>query len=332
MRFGKDEGEEKFSLYLRARQKLIEQVVPNIPAAEPSLTDHTGTHLADVLDNADHLIYGDQASEKEKRKRLNAVELYCLCLGILFHDVGNVYERKEHEKRVADVYDWVRAGETAPQQERLLTVKVAGAHSGKTRSGSRDTLADLFPSHLWKDPVRLPEIGAILRFADEIAEGEQRTSKFMQEMGLYDEESMPYHRYASMTTIMPDRGNGRIALTYSIRFDPDRAKLEGAVAEVRELLQFAYSRIVKLNQERQYARHYSTLLDCFKSTHVTFNFWAGNQELNLDLPELVLSDKIVPGERQDLVAAVEPAYAIDGLCARIRDAVAQLGGKDDKAN
>ena len=38
-------------------------------------------------------------------------------------------------------------------------------------------------------PVRLRELAAVLRFADELAEGPQRTSEFMQAEGLYESEA-----------------------------------------------------------------------------------------------------------------------------------------------
>jgi hypothetical protein len=319
-RFGKDDGENHFSLYVRARQKLLEQVVPYIPAAEPSLTDHTGPHLANVLDNAFFLIYADDTKEKDKKKRLSAVELYSLCLSILFHDVGNVFERKEHEKRVAEVYDWVRAGESALQQERLIVVNVAGAHSGKNRTGGRDTIVDLFSSHLWGDNVRMREIGAILRFADELAEGPQRTSQFMQDKHMYDPTSEIYHQYAAITTVWIDRGNGRIALTYNIDVAQDLASSSEALAALRALLEFAYHRITKLNQERAYARHYCHTLDCFKTTEVSFNFWLAGRQLALDLPPLVLSDIIVPGEKHEAISSIAPAYELTRICELIRQA------------
>jgi diphthamide synthase subunit DPH2 len=85
---GQSEGEEKYALYLAARKKLLEDVLEEIKATQPGLTDHGPRHVANVLQNA-HQLLGD------KVEALSATELYCLILSILFHDVGiDVYTHR----------------------------------------------------------------------------------------------------------------------------------------------------------------------------------------------------------------------------------------------
>jgi len=132
-----------------------------------------------------------------------------------------------------------------------------------------------------------------LRFADELAEGPQRTSKFMLDSHKFEKESEIYHRYASCTNIFIDRGNGRIALTFHVKFEIDGHKhLRGRnLKNFTGLMDYIYRRIIKLDQERRYARHYSEFLAPFKRTSVEFNFYANEEALDGFLLEDVAADR-----------------------------------------
>src|SRR5208337_539406 len=98
---GKIEGNQKFSQYLHARDHL-EEILDQIRATQPTLTDHSLRHVMEVLDNAESLL----GTESELKKSFSGTDLYCLALSILFHDVGNVFNREEHQHKVAEVYDY----------------------------------------------------------------------------------------------------------------------------------------------------------------------------------------------------------------------------------
>ena len=143
--------------------------------------------------------------------------MYCLGMLILFHDVGNVFGREDHRNKVAEVFDQIRGDEPSLLHEKTLIVRATRAHTGTAQDGSRDTLKEVDEDeHLEGRRIRLRELAAVLRFADELAEGPQRTSDFMQRMQLYEPKSKKFHEYASSTNILIDRRNGRIILTYEI--------------------------------------------------------------------------------------------------------------------
>lgn len=310
---GATQADRFVGLYTIARDKLVQQVLPQIPGVEPSLTDHGPDHIVNVLNNAEKLLYGGSTERREEL--LQPFELYCLCLSILFHDVGNIFGRNRHERRVAEVYEWVR-GADAPPNEKYLVTKITGAHSGETESGSKDTISDLTPGTLEGATVRMQEIAAILRFADELAEGPHRTSKFMKDFGLYAEASQIFHEYASITSVAIDRGNSRIALTYNFTLNPENDAV-GEIEKVRELLAFTYRRIEKLDQERRYARYYSRALEPFRHTTVQMNFWIGHEIHGLDLSQIDLTDKRVPGEEKWALEERAPDYGIDLICDQL---------------
>lgn len=313
---GESVGEALFARYVHARDTLVTQVLPNIPGVEPSLTEHGAPHIANVLDNAYRLLDGD-AGFSDAELILSPIELYALCLCILFHDVGNVFSRDKHETQVGKVYDWV-FGSDVKMSEKSIVVRAAGAHAGKTEDGNRDTLAKVpRDASLLGEPLRLADIAAILRFADELAEGPQRTSRFMSDFGIYSPDSHIYHAYANVTEVHIDRGNARIALTYNLQLQAKPGEIDARVRDLRELLPYIYKRIVKLDQERQYTRHYSRVLEPFRATQARFNFWLNGELHELSLEPLVLSDlRVIPGENSaDL--QTRAGFAVEDICTKV---------------
>ena len=295
--------------YEQAQLKLQTQVYPNIVGAEPNLSDHGATHILNVKDNARYLLSDDGVV-----RGLSGVEMYCLGMFILFHDAGNVLGRDDHHKKVGRVFDQIRPELTA-RHEKSLVIKATGAHTGSASDGSRDTLKEVGElEHLEGLPVRLRELAAVLRFADELAEGPQRTSEFMLNTSRYSTESRIFHQYASSTNIFIDRSAGRIVMTYEVEIDVDGPKRDRR-RDLTKFLQFVYKRVLKLNQERQYARYYSILLTPFRSTEVSFNFHCGGDILDSGLAPLKLTDIVIPGDSAKDVKHIDPQYTIGRLVA-----------------
>lgn len=310
----KGPGEEWYGLYITTRKCLVEEVLPEIKSVLPELTDHGPSHVENVLDNAGKLLGGDI-------KKLGALDLYCLILSILFHDVGNVFARKEHQHNVSKVYNYVRGGKEN-RREHFIVLRASSAHCGDANDGSKDTLKALDEKISFVgEAVLLRDIAAILRFADELAEGPQRTSRFMQVHHRYPPDSDLHHKYANITTVEIDRLGKRIALTYDISFktNGDNKLVEKEQNELLELLKFTHKRIVKLNQERQYAKHYSTFLSPFTKTTVVFNFWANGELLDMTLDEVRLTDLVVPDDEPKEFAKYAPSHSPEKVIALIED-------------
>lgn len=175
-KINKDFKDEKARLlkaaYDSARSELAKQIYCEIKGQEPNLSDHSNEHISNVLDNAYALLEEDGAVNN-----LSGIEMYCLGMIILFHDVGNLYGRENHQTRIAKIYDQIRGTNSSVRPEKTLVLKAARAHTGKALDGSYDTLKDLGQNeHLEGKQVRLRDLASVLRFADELAEGPQRTS------------------------------------------------------------------------------------------------------------------------------------------------------------
>lgn len=314
--FDGTKGQQLVTDYNQTRLKLQQEVYPHIQGQEPSLSDHGIDHVLNVQQNAIRLLSSDGTIGN-----LSGIEMYCLGMCILFHDAGNVYGREDHQNKVAEVFDQIRGTGNSLRREKTLIVRATKAHTGTTQDRSRDTLKEVDEvDHLEGERVRLRQLATILRFADELAEGPQRTSEFMQTTGLYNEESRIYHDYADITHIRIDRGTGRVVLTYEINIDVNQTD------QLRDLLSFTFKRIVKLNQERQYARNYSDLLLPFKSTEVTFNFHCGSELLDSDLTPLKLTDIVVPGESTKDISNIDSAYSVDKI---VEDMIARCKNRTE---
>ena len=279
--FGESTGDTHFGDYTAVRDKLL-PIWQNVKRTEPDLTDHGPDHIADVLRQAYEIVPPNHLEPREK---------LALLLSILFHDTGNIHGREGHEKKVSDIYDQVRGTPTPSFQEKKIVLAVVGAHGGEALDGSKDTIRELPETEPFlKKPIRIQEVAAILRFADELAEGKQRTCEYLRRIDAFDIDSEKYHDYADITEICIDRGNQRIALTYHIGLESDNDKIDDQVLErLKRLLKFSYHRIRKLDEERQYARFYSTCLGDFKKTSASLTFWLNGQQLDLGLKPLELT-------------------------------------------
>lgn len=297
------------TFYFSAKESLKSNIYGEIKGVEKDLTDHSVIHIVNVQENAAMLIGNDGKS------RYNGVELYFLALSILFHDVGNINGREDHNKKVTDIYNMVRNKNSHFNQERRLVLQAVGAHCGKSSKGDKDTLNELTEnSDLYSHPLRLRELASVLRFADELAEGPQRTSDYMIENRKIDWNSRIYHEYAQTTRPYIDRGGSRIVVTYDI----DCSQCES----LQQLLRFSYKRVIKLDLERRYCKYYAPILDVFKRTDVSYEFNSNGNPLNLDLDQISLEDKYTYMDDNDdeieLFLKRFPKYEIENILGQIK--------------
>ena len=294
--------------YLSAKAYLVRNIYGEIKGVEKDLTDHSERHINNVQDNAAKLI------DAEGMKRYNGMELYFLALSILFHDVGNINGRKDHNKKVTGIYNKIRNNDSYFSSERRLVLQAVSAHCGKSSSGDNDTLKELAESRdLHGHRIRLRELASVLRFADELAEGPQRTSDYMVENRKVDWVSQIYHEYAQITTHSIDRGGSRIMLTYDINCNQ--------YDSLKSLLEFTYKRVLKLDLERRYCKYYAPILDVFKQTDVSYEFNVDGEPLTLDLGQISLEDKYTYMDENDdeidLFLKRFPKYEIDNILGQI---------------
>lgn len=298
-------GEKYYAQYITAREYLTSNIYPFIAVVEPQLTDHSDRHIENVLNNIWDLINDDL-------DRFNGVELYLLCLSTLFHDCGNINGREGHNKKISDICnDVINDNSTRLQEKRLVTM-IVRAHCGQSRKNSSDTLMEVDETaSLYSREVKVCEIASIIRFADELAEGPQRTSDYMRSKGKIDQASIIYHKYASITEVFIGKKDGRIALTYNIEIPIQDVDLE-------TLLKFIYKRIVKLDTERRYCKYYATSLNKLKTTDVKINILIDGEDV-IDLPKIQMEDKYILSNAsiEDIIYHLYPELKIESILQKI---------------
>lgn len=310
--FGEAEGQTLFGEYTAVRAKLPD-IIEEIKRREPNLTDHGPRHIRDVLGQAHQLLPDGYFDPRE---------LLALMLSVLFHDTGNIHGRIGHEKKISDIHSFVR-GTPLPArllEEKKMILAIVGAHGGEARDGSKDTIKDLTPTETYlRRPIRIREIAAVLRFADELAEGPHRTSEYLRRRHEFPIEVEKYHDYASITSICIDPALDRIALTYQINLFSENGVIgDKETARLERLLAFAYHRIRKLDEERQYARYYCPALAPFKKTSATFNFWIDDEPKDLNLMPIELDDLVVPGGDSASISKIFGDYEIATIVSRLK--------------
>jgi hypothetical protein len=308
-------GTTLWSNYVALRSNLCSQVFPWIQTKEPSLSDHRAEHIQNVIENVTYLLgypneHGADAAWQYPAD-LTIHDLFLILLGCLTHDIGNILGRERHNQKIAEV-----AALAGPAWflwdvgDRMMVEAIGRAHTGKSPGGSRDTIEALStqPAHFVGGKVNTGEVAAIVRFADELAEGPQRTSAILLHQGLIEESSKIFHLYAHITRHHIDYAAGRILITYYIdTCDPLLPTDQSEKRVVLEaLLKIAYSRSLKLNAERQYARHYSSALSRYKETSISIVFSESGIPLSIASPTLLISDA---------KTAFDNSLTIESLCS-----------------
>jgi hypothetical protein len=304
-------GADLFGDYTSARKFVLEEIVEHIDRAEPNLTDHGPRHLADVMGRAHQLL-------SLGKDDLTPDELYVLCVSILFHDVGNLHGRAEHHKKIGGVYAQLRGQDSRFLSERNAVLAVAGAHTGTTKDGNKDTLRNLDRRTFRGTSVRIREIAALLRLSDELAEGRHRTSAYLTNIGGYSIDSAIYHAYAEIVEYAVHAADpGRIAMTFTLDIVRKNQALTVHGVELTALLNLCYKRIIKLDQERRFCKYYCPFLRELAETGAWFNFYFEGQPLELDLHPLVVSDLVVPGDITKEVKTLDADYDLTKLIPRL---------------
>jgi hypothetical protein len=325
-KFGDNRGDAYFTNYASARAKVLNEI-KQIQGVEPGLSDHGPDHIADVMKQVLAIISSD-----EKTHELSALDLYILLLAVLFHDVGNLFGRTEHNQKIAEAYDFARGVHANVRREKSLVLRAAQAHTGRSSVGDTNTLIELNDKeHFDGEIIKLQSIAAILRFADELAEGPQRTTEFFRTNVGY-KDSQVWHQYASCTNIAVDRGNGRICLTYEIELKEYRSSNNDIDRpQLLELLTKIRSRISKLDQERRYTRYYCDLLSVFKKTESRLNFWSNGLLVPLEFA-FDLDDLVVPSSSSETGTdiAARKFGATEALADRLDDVLRAMEQNHDK--
>lgn len=266
----------------------------SIPASEPSLTDHSETHVVDVLTKI--------PNTHPNLDKYTGYELYLLAVAVLFHDTGNLFGRDDHQNKISEIFDAATNmnsyNATHNEEERRCIINIVSAHCGCATDGSTDTIAEKCSEPIFhgEHQVRLQELAAILRLTDEVCEGKHRTNAFLLNHGLITEPSTIYHQFSDSVTIRPQYQNRRIIIELLLDLGDLPRTARDKRKRIHEYLEFSANRISKLFNELQYASYYCRDYLIYDSVQSSLTCKRSSLRWDLASAGIELSTKILPQE------------------------------------
>lgn len=167
------------------------EIKPVMSREDPSiyLNDHSAKHVEMVIEKASFLLSGMPIKDA-----LSPYEIFILLTAIQIHDAGHLTNanRDTHAIDTAKIIDEMDKKLTSIF-ERKIIFDVARAHSGKVDIiGTQKENIDIS-----EQTIRYRLIAAILRFADELADGRSRASNYLLAHDKLPPESKIYHTFSS---------------------------------------------------------------------------------------------------------------------------------------
>ncbi len=215
------------------------------------LNDHGPNHIKTVIKRATQLLANGVISLTER-------EVYFLLSAIHLHDIGNIFGRIGHERRIMKVVADGKEHIGTDRMDRIWITKIAEVHGG-TVSGTRnkDTISqlDLFADYD-NEKVRLRLLASILRFADELAEEKYRGSETLLENGKIPKGSEIFHLFSlCVSSIGVEHSTGTIKVQLGVNIKYLEQKF-GKGEEDVYIIDEIYTRMIKMHLERIYCSRF----------------------------------------------------------------------------
>ena len=300
---------KKLDLYLNSK---IHPYINQGAAAEAVrgngwLTDHGVLHITTVIRRADELVTkGDSVI-------LTPYEAYLLLLAIHFHDVGNIFGRDHHEKKIGTVMQSLDESLIGRDgMERRIIRDIAMAHGGYVdpQWTNKDTIGNLAWENTSENSDPRPRLlAALLRFADELADDHTRTSRFLVDDVLL-QGSEVYHLYADrLQRITIDPNNRRVSLLFEL--DATHATKKYAKGSCKVYLyDEIIRRTLKMHRERIYCLQFMqphVQIDTIDVSIVitTDNFMTVLKKITFSLLQRGYPDRPISLKEVDVSPAIE---------------------------
>jgi hypothetical protein len=256
-----ENAESLLQQYTQTKDYLIDEFYPWVQANCPYYTDHGEQHVKAVISQASRLL--ENQLRNLESGDLNELDVYILCTGILWHDVGMVANREDHEKLSTEISERVK-------ELAFPTTGIKRAVDDVIKGHRKDNGLDIPSSYEMYElnnehyKIYPKALAAVLRFADEISETQGRVSSSEFIRGSVPEESKIFWRYAeTIQACSPDLNGKQIYLNIEVPLhraietypcpDPfvDRAD-DGEIS----LIEYIICRLEKMVNELAYCERY----------------------------------------------------------------------------
>ena len=260
------------------KKYLSDEYYPWVQANCPYFTDHGRKHVESVVQAAEALLSKCLLPESAE---LSCLDLFLLLSGIIWHDVGMVYQRSGHAEKVVEAINAV--GQFFPDiRIQRLVQEISTAHSGD--EGLTIPRADVdCTTENCRYKVYPRALAAVVRLADEVSENHLRISHAL--INNVPESTKIYWEYANcISASYPDPRRQRIVVTLEIQHDKVVAMMEcrdflhrTAGKPEMPLIEYALCRLEKMNNERVYCSKFFTRYADLRSVEARFTLLRGTE-------------------------------------------------------
>ena len=225
-------------------------------------------------------------------------EIFFLLCSISVHDVGNLFGRANHEKRISSLIDLACNNIIDDSIERRVISQIAGVHGGSI-NGNKDTISILKENDTINNfKIREQMLASVLRFADELADDNTRANYPALESGILGETSEIYHVYSSkLHTVKLHQNPVTHAweVVLKFEFDEETAKKQFKKGSKRVyLLDEIYQRTIKMEQERMYCMRFLRIYCSIERINVEIAIDSNDDVFNQETIKYTLHEKGYP--------------------------------------
>lgn len=295
----RDKRRKVVTCYLAMREKIATDFLPLVPSKQPYINDHSRSHLERVLNHIEGLLaknfpYARGSGDVPDGRVVTWADAIVLLNALVWHDIANIYGRKDHGINVRKCFNAVAAQLYDGHLGEYIQ-KVATAHSGDgaIQRSIPDTMAEV---GYQGERVHLQFLAAVLRLADEIDEDHRRAQPYeYDQMGLVKKGSRRFWFFSKANASIevqsvPASQNFEFWIDVQSKIPRSKFDLSFPRRKDRTIRAMAeyISRILKFERERSYCNPF--LRKAYYHPGV-----AGirvHLESDSDLFEFVLSDSL----------------------------------------
>ncbi len=306
-----------FTCYLAMREKVATDFLPLINSREPFINDHTRLHLERVLWHIESILEHNfprpqgRLMDIPEDRVMTWVDSLILLNALVWHDIGNMYGRKQHGRQVRSCLNAI-SPRLYDEHMSKYVIQVAQAHSGENAIENEIPSSHAARSYR-REAMHLQFLAAVLRFADEIDEDHRRSSPDeWDQMRLIPKQNQRFWYFCkanSSIQVKPITGDNNISYWVTIEShipesEFDR-KLWAGRKKVKCLSEY-FRRLLKFENERNYCNrflrtsYYHPGISGFKvhlTTHERTESPATGQPFNLEFSDASGVEQLISDPR-----------------------------------
>lgn len=280
-----ENAEEFLDNYKSTKRYLNNNMYPWVQANCSWFTDHGEKHIDSVMYQASRLL--ENEIREPGQGDIDELDIFILLMAILWHDVGMIAHRAEHERISTEVSEQFSRIAYPNTSIKRVVEDVVKAHRKQTGLDipQKDTSFTL-SGKVYK--IYPKALAGIVRFADEISETQERVSGDNWVVNQVPDESKIFWRYAqSIQACYPDL-NGQ-SIQMNIELSQERATERNPCPESIEdkadeentisVIEYIICRLEKLANELAYCERYFNRYVEIRGVEVALTVRDQNQDI-----------------------------------------------------